>query len=165
MSTTRCPKLSAACVLLLLLAAVPASGGGQQPPRKAGSRAGDAATANATRERVVVRVEQFWKAWQERNLHQVFLLFAPSYRKGTTETAFYEVSRGLLNITPVSYKIEKIEVAPDRRRAVAHLDARSVILPFGEVPNKLVMEWVYEQGDWYREMKPQEVIPRPPADR
>lgn len=117
-----------------------------------------------TRERLVVRIEQFWKAWQLRNLHQVYLLFAPSYRKDTPETAFYEVTRGMLNISPVAYTIAKIEIDADRRKATAVLDAKSVVLPLGEVPNTLTMRWVYEEGDWYREMTPQEPIipPKPP---
>jgi hypothetical protein len=117
-----------------------------------------------TQERLAARVEVFWKAWQAHDLHRIFLVYAPSYRRKTVEPAFYELTRGMLGIDPVEYKLSKIEMSKDGSRATLILDAQTVIPPLGQVPNKLVQHWVYEEGDWYKLMDSSS-SPVPPPGR
>lgn len=105
-----------------------------------------------TAERLGARVDAFWKEWQAQNLHALFLLHAPSYRRKTNEASFYELTRGMLGITPVEYKVVGIELSKDGAHAKVTLDAQTIIPPLGQVPNKLIQQWTYERGDWYRLM-------------
>lgn len=104
--------------------------------------------------RLVLRVDTLWKAWKSMNLHGVFLLYAPSYRRTTTEVAFMEYVRGMLAITPVDYRIVRIEIFDSGRRARVELDAHTDMAPVGRFRNQLVQYWTLEAGDWYRTVDP-----------
>lgn len=115
-----------------------------------------------TKERLAIRVAEFWTAWQEHDLHRVFLLYSPSYRRKTTEPAFYEVTRGMLGINPQEYEIKAVEMSDGGRSAKVSIDSFAIIPPVGRVLSKLEQKWVYEEGDWYRVMDPFSSPPSPP---
>lgn len=115
------------------------------------------------RERLLGRVDGFWNAWKDGDLFRIFQLYAPSYRRKTSEAAFYELTRGMLAITPIDYEVAGIEWSDKGRRAVVTLGAHTVIQPFGSVPNRLLQLWVYEEGNWYRIMTPVQVPVQAPV--
>ena len=114
-----------------------------------------------TKTRLIDRVQEFWTAWQEHDLHRVFLLYAPSYRRKTGEPAFYEVTRGMLGIHPQEYEIREVEMSESGRAATVRIDSFAILPPLGRVPSRLEQKWVYEEGDWYRVMEA--FSPPPPA--
>jgi hypothetical protein len=128
----------------------------QKPPTE------QKATAAQSDERLAKRVDEYFKAWQAQDLHQVFLLYAPSYRKTTTEMAFYEITRGMIGTSPLEYKIAKITRSADNRKAAVTVNARQMIPPLGVVPSRLDFNWVFEAGDWYKLMDPPSGVPQPP---
>ena len=120
--------------------------------------------APMTRTRLIARVKEFWTAWQEHDLHRVYLLYAPSYRRKTNEPAFYEVARGMLGIHPQEYEIQGVEMSEGGRAATVRIDSFAVLPPLGRVPSRLEQKWVYEERDWYRVMEPYSPpLPAPPA--
>ncbi len=118
--------------------------------------------APMTRTHLTARVQEFWTAWQEHDLHRVFLLYAPSYRRKTSEPAFYEVTRGMLGIHPQEYEIQAVEMSEGGRAATVRIDSFAILPPLGRVPSRLEQRWVYEEGDWYRVMEPFSPPPPPP---